>query len=89
MTTSDCPRCSPTVTLDLSQGQRVLEHTGSHILLYDPAVIRLTHLHLMDDDGDWSTYAGWENLVSLTHLAFHGNLRINQKTAKGCLVTMD
>jgi hypothetical protein len=24
----------------------------------------------MDDDGDWSTYTGWENLVSLTHLAF-------------------
>jgi len=39
MTTSDCPHCSPTVTLDLSQGRRVLEHIGSHIL-YDPAVIR-------------------------------------------------
>jgi hypothetical protein len=39
MTTSDCPRCSPTVVLDLLQGQRVLEHIGSHIL-YDPAVIQ-------------------------------------------------
>jgi len=39
MTSSDCPRCSPTVTLDLAQGQRVLEHIGSHIL-YDPTVIQ-------------------------------------------------
>ena len=29
---SDCPRCSPSVALDLSQGQRVLEHVGAHIL---------------------------------------------------------
>ncbi|KAF8884585.1 hypothetical protein CPB84DRAFT_1750390 [Gymnopilus junonius] len=32
----DCPRCSPTVTLDLTQGQRVLEHMGAHIL-HDPS----------------------------------------------------
>ncbi len=38
MTTSDCPRCSPTVALDLSQGPRVLEHVGSHIL-HEPAVV--------------------------------------------------
>ena len=42
MTTSDCPRCSPTITLDLSQGQRVLEHIGSHII-DDPAVIQSSH----------------------------------------------
>ena len=35
--TSDCPRCSPTITLDLSQGQRVLEHVGTHIL-HDPSI---------------------------------------------------
>jgi len=34
---SDCPRCSPSVSLDLSQGQRVLEHVGAHVLL-DPGV---------------------------------------------------
>jgi len=36
----ECPRCSPTqaVILDLTQGQRVLEHIGAHIL-YDPGAI--------------------------------------------------
>jgi len=35
-----CPACGPDVTLDLSQGQRVLEHLGAHIL-HDPKVERL------------------------------------------------
>jgi hypothetical protein len=84
MTTSDCPRCLPTVTLDLSQGQRVLEHIGSHIL-YDPAVIRsieplcglclrqsqLCQFYLTKGKGA------------------NGNLRINHKTSKGCLVKMN
>jgi hypothetical protein len=35
-----------------------------------PCFANLTHLHLMDDDEDWPTYAGWETLTSLTHLAF-------------------
>ncbi|KAF8161442.1 hypothetical protein B0H34DRAFT_673382 [Crassisporium funariophilum] len=39
ITTSDCPQCSPAVTLDLTQGQRVIEHIGSHIL-FDPSVIQ-------------------------------------------------
>lgn len=84
MTTSDCPRCSPTVTLDLSQGQRVLEHIGSHIL-YDPAVIRsiepLCGLCLR------------QSQLCQFYLAkgrgANGNLRINQKTSKGCLVKMN
>ncbi|KAF9552115.1 hypothetical protein CPC08DRAFT_792038 [Agrocybe pediades] len=29
---SDCPRCSPTIALDLKDGQRVLQHMGAHIL---------------------------------------------------------
>ncbi|KAJ6624081.1 hypothetical protein B0H10DRAFT_2008415 [Mycena sp. CBHHK59/15] len=37
---------------------------------YHPCFANLTHLHLWDDDDDWPTYAGWETLVSLTHLAF-------------------
>ena len=37
---------------------------------YHPCFSNLTHLHLMDDDGDWPTYTGWETLASLTHLAF-------------------
>jgi hypothetical protein len=30
----------------------------------------LTHLHLYDEMEDWTTYLGFENLRSLTHLAF-------------------
>jgi len=40
---SICPRCSPAVTLDLSQGQRVLEHIGAHIL-HDPGITQSTEL---------------------------------------------
>ena len=84
MTSSDCPQCSPTVTLDLSQGQRVLEHIGSHIL-YDPAVIQsiepLCGLCLR------------QSQLCQFYLAkgkgANGNLRINQKTSKGCLVKMN
>ena len=32
MTISDCPRCSPTITLDLSQGQCILQHIGSYMI---------------------------------------------------------
>jgi len=31
------PHCIPVMTLDLSQGQRVLEHIGAH-LLHDPGL---------------------------------------------------
>lgn len=40
---ADCPRCSPTITLDLSQGQRVLEHIGAHVL-HDPGLDKSTPL---------------------------------------------
>lgn len=43
--TSDCPHCSPSVMLDLLQGQRVLEHIGAHIL-YDPEVVQSTGMPL-------------------------------------------
>ena len=84
MTTSDCPRCSPTVVLDLLQGQRVLEHIGSHIL-YDPAVIQsiepLCGLCLRPSQ------------LCRFYLAkgkgAKGNLRINQKASNGCLVKMN
>jgi hypothetical protein len=29
---TDCPACGPDSTLDLSQGQRLLEHIAAHIL---------------------------------------------------------
>ena len=79
MTSSNCPLCLPTVTLDLSQGQCVLKHIGSHIL-YDPTVIRsvepmcglclrpspLCQFYLTKGKGA------------------NGNIRINPKTSKGC-----
>ncbi|KAF9001173.1 hypothetical protein BDQ17DRAFT_1426738 [Cyathus striatus] len=37
--TSECMRCSPPTTLDLTQGQRILEHMGAHIL-FDPDVVK-------------------------------------------------
>ncbi|KIL66965.1 hypothetical protein M378DRAFT_159896 [Amanita muscaria Koide BX008] len=43
---------------------------GSTPNFYPPCFANLTHLHLWDEDDDWSTYAGWETLTSLTHLAF-------------------
>ena len=39
LNTSTCPLCSPEITLDLSQGQRFLEHISAHIL-FDPKVDR-------------------------------------------------
>jgi hypothetical protein len=35
-----------------------------------PFFANLTHLHLYDEMEDWSTYVGFENLRSLSHLAF-------------------
>ena len=84
MTTSDCPWCSPTITLDLSQGQRVLEHIGSHIL-YDPAVIQsikpLCGLCLRPSQLCQFYLAKGKGA--------NGNLRIDQKMSKGCLVKMN
>ena len=37
--TRDCPACGPEISLDLSQGQRLLEHMGAHIL-HDPNLER-------------------------------------------------
>ena len=84
MTSSDCPLCLPTVTLDLLQGQCILEHIGSHIL-YDPTIIQsikpvcglclcpsqLCQFYLTKGKGA------------------NGNIRINPKTSKGCLIKMN
>jgi hypothetical protein len=43
---------------------------GSPPNFYHPCFANLTHLHLYDEGDDWHTYAGWETLTSLTHLAF-------------------
>jgi len=80
---SECPRFSPAVTLDLTQGHHVLEHIGLHIL-HDPGVIQsieplcglclhpsqMCQFYLMKGKGA------------------NGKPKINQKTLKGCLMTM-
>ncbi len=82
-TISDCPRCSPTVTLNLTQGQHVLEHVGSHIL-YDPGVIQSVEplcglcLHPSKMCQFYLEKGKGAN----------GKTRINQKTSKGCLIKM-
>lgn len=79
--TSDCPRCSPTIALDLTQGQRVLDHIGAHIL-FDAAVINsqsplcglclrpspLCQMFLSKGKGG------------------NRNLQIDQKLSRGCLM---
>ena len=84
MTTSDCPRCSPTITLNLSQGQRVLEHIGSHIL-YDLVVIQSIEplcglCHRPSQLCQFYLEKG---------RGANGNLRIDQKTSKRCPVKMN
>jgi len=44
---------------------------GSTPNFYHPCFANLTHLHLWVGDNDWATYAGWENLINLTHLALY------------------
>ena len=43
---------------------------GSKPNFSHPCFANLTHLHLCDEEYNWPTYEGWENLTSLTHLAF-------------------
>ncbi|KAF8814766.1 hypothetical protein BYT27DRAFT_7229300 [Phlegmacium glaucopus] len=72
-TASNCPHCSPTVILDLTQGQRTLKHIGSHIL-YDPAIIQSIEplcIYLAKGKGAKET------------------LQINQKASKGCLIKVN
>ena len=84
MTTSDCPRCSPMITLDLLQGQCVLEHIGSHIL-YDPAVIQSIELLC----GLCLRPLQLCQLYLAKGRGVNGNLRIDPKMSKGCLVKLN
>ncbi|KAF8176090.1 hypothetical protein BJ912DRAFT_857539, partial [Pholiota molesta] len=75
-----CPQCSPTVTLDLSQGQRVLEHVGAHIL-YDPTVAQSMALcGLCLRPSQQCQY------FLKKGKAANANLTINRTLSKGCLV---
>ena len=81
--TSDCPRCSPTIILDLSQGQRVLEHIGAHIL-YDPAVLQSMPLC-----GLCLRPAPLCQFFLAKGKGANGNIRIDQKASRGCLMTLN
>ncbi|PPQ82822.1 hypothetical protein CVT26_008090 [Gymnopilus dilepis] len=82
-TTCECPCCDPAVILDLSQGQRVLEHMAAHIL-YDPVVIRsngpLCGLCLRPP-------SQCRYFLSKGKGA-HGNLRVDPQKSNGCLMKM-
>ena len=81
--TSDCPQCSPTIILDLSQGQRVLEHIGTHIL-YDPAVLQSMPLC-----GLCLCPALLCQFFLAKGKGANGNIRIDQKASRGCLMTLN
>ena len=82
--TFECPRCSPTVILDLTQGQRVLEHIGAHIL-YDPGVI-----HAKDILCGLCLRPSPLCQFFLTRgKGANGNLRVNSEMSRGCLVNVN
>ena len=83
-TTSECPRCPPSVTLDLSQGQRILEHVGAHIL-YDPEVIQSMGPPLC---GLCLRPSPLCKFFLMKGKGTHGRHRINQKLLRGCLMKM-
>ncbi|TFK70649.1 hypothetical protein BDN72DRAFT_870211 [Pluteus cervinus] len=79
--TFDCPLCLPerSVTLDLSQGQRVLEHIGSHIL-YDPVVDRsLEPCGLCLQPSSVCKY------IVKKGKGAHGSLKVDRSHSTGCL----
>ncbi|KAF8170125.1 hypothetical protein BJ912DRAFT_837309, partial [Pholiota molesta] len=80
MTTFECMRCSPSVTLDLSQGQWVLEHIGAHIL-YDSAVLRSMPLC-----GLCLRPSPMCEFFLTKGKGAQGNLQIDQKKSQGCQI---
>jgi len=80
---SDCPWCSPMITLNLSQGQRVLEHIGVHIL-YDPVVLQSMPLC-----GLCLRPAPLCQFFLTKGKGANGNVRIDQKASRGCLMTLN
>lgn len=78
--TSSCPRCSPTVTLDLSQGQRVLEHIGAHIL-HDPGIAQST-----EQCGLCLRPRPFCEFFLTKGKGANRALKVNQLLSRGCLV---
>ena len=80
--TSNCPRCSPGVPLDLSHGQRVLEHIGAHVL-HDPNLDRSMPLC-----GLCLRPSPFCQFFLKKGKGAHASLTINQAASKGCLIKL-
>ncbi|KAF8173644.1 hypothetical protein BJ912DRAFT_859221, partial [Pholiota molesta] len=78
---ADCPRCSPAVALDLSQGQRVLEHIGAHIL-HEPTVLHSS----MPLCGLCLHPAPLCQMFLKKGKGSHASLTIDPDMSKGCLM---
>jgi hypothetical protein len=72
------------VILDLTQGQRVLEHLGAHIL-YDPGVIRAKDILC----GLCLRPSPLCQFFLTKGKGANGNIRVNSETSRGCLVEMN
>jgi hypothetical protein len=79
--TADCPQCPGSVKLDLSQGQRVLEHMGAHIL-HEPSIIHSA----MTLCGLCLRPAAQCQIFLKKGKGAHASLTVNHESSKGCLV---
>ncbi|KAF8240578.1 hypothetical protein L208DRAFT_1232017, partial [Tricholoma matsutake] len=79
---SSCPWCSPAVTLDLSQGQQVLEHIGAHIL-HNPGITQST-----ENCGLCLWPPPFCKFFLAKEKGANHSLKINQTLSRGCLVRM-
>lgn len=75
--------CTPPVVLDLSQGQRILQHVGSHIL-HDPKVTRVS-----EPCGLCLTPAPACQFFLKKGKGLRGNLKIDQDRSKGCTIQVN
>ena len=82
--TLECPRCSPITTLDLTQGQRVLEHVGAHIL-YDPGVIHTKDILC----GLCLCPSPLCQFFLTKGKGANGTIHVNSETSRGCLISMN
>ena len=82
--TLESPCCSPSMILDLLQGQHVLEHIGAHIL-YDPGVIHGKDVLC----GLWLCLSPLCQFFLMKLKGTNRNLRINSATSRGCLININ
>ena len=75
---TECPWCSPAAVLDMSQGQRVLQHVGAHIL-HDPHIAKSTPLC-----GLYLRPAPLCQIFIKKGKGVSRKLAVDYKTSKGC-----